>query len=100
MTKPVITAQCVAIVTAIEGVEGKAETSAIININGNTIKHLLADGQPHQFTVGKSYEVSFSPVAEESKTESAPSTETPDAPVSEGQSEEQAESDEPMKEAA
>lgn len=94
MTKFVTIAKCVAIVTAIES--GEVVTSAIMDINGNTTKHRLS-GEPHQFEVGKTYEVSFFPAAEEPQTDTASSTETSDAPVSE---EKTGESAEPMKEAA
>lgn len=103
MNKSVIIAQCVAIVTAVEGVKEEVKTSAILNINGNTIKQPLADNQPHQFEVGKSYEVSFSPATEEAASNPTPATpaETSDAPNVDGiPSDEVVEVDENLKEAA
>lgn len=65
MTKKAIIATCVAIVTSLELVDGtsKPVTSAVLNINGNTIQNRLDENNPHQFEVGKEYDVSFAPVA-------------------------------------
>lgn len=65
MTNKAIIATCVAIVTSLELVDGasKPVTSAVLNINGNTIQSKLDENTPHQFEVGKEYDVSFSPVS-------------------------------------
>lgn len=71
MTNKAIIATCVAIVTSLELVDGasKPVTSAVLNINGNTIQSKLDENTPNQFEVGKEYDVSFSPVAANDQTQ-------------------------------
>ena len=99
MTKKTITALCVCIATQIVPGSTELSTAAMLRIDGtNTIIEVAITDEGQKYEVGKSYEVSFSPAAEEAASDPTPasSTETPDAPVSEGQEE----TNEPMKEAA
>lgn len=97
--KTILTALCVCIATQIVTGSSEVKTAAMLRIDGsNSIVEVEITDDGQKYEVGKSYEVSFSPATEEAASNPTPAApaEAPDAPVSEGQ----AETSEPMKEAA